>query len=72
MAYLCKLFISHSLRLMPGILMGKGFSGMKGYGTLNQDFFLVGERPLWVGSGLTLCRSKGQLSAISGRLADRL
>jgi len=34
--------------------MGKGFSGMKGYGTLNQDFFLAGERSLWVVCGQTI------------------
>jgi hypothetical protein len=27
--------------------MGNRFSGER-YGILNQDFFLVGERPLWV------------------------
>jgi hypothetical protein len=54
MTYLCKLFISHSLRLMPGILMGKGFSGMKGYGTLIQGFLLVGKCPLRVVNGLKI------------------
>ena len=45
----------------------KQFKG-KGCGILNQDFFLLDERLLWVVSGLTLSRSKGQQPAKSGHL----
>jgi len=42
----------------------KQFQG-EGFGILNQDFFLVDERLLWVVSGLTLSRPKGQHPAKS-------
>jgi len=37
-------------------LIAGGATGFKGeeFGILNQDFFLVGERPLWVVCGLTI------------------
>jgi len=44
----------YPIRVMPGSGMGNRFSGMEGCGILNQDFFLVGERPLWVVCGLTI------------------
>jgi hypothetical protein len=48
-----------------------GFQGV-GCGILNQDFFLVGERLLWVVCGLTPSRSKGQEPATSGHSTHQL